>query len=310
MRRRVLNHVVKSKLQEHGNVEFETEIHKMMLFTQIHPEYAGWLNAAKAQYLAQEAYETKILSIIDEVHPDFIINTADQNMLGRSTAHAAYRHQVPTVTWIVSIAGTHPTLDVPVSDYAVMGGNPIAEYYIQRGYPREHVALLGYPWLDCFTPMPLGTKIMFATENCCLKKSLLVFKELVEVCNRSHRTVMLRVHPKENPSPWFNAIKNEDVEIIVGPRSNVELLRQCSHVLVNQSGLGLEALLTGRHLVVYQNGRRMFIDFLTEKAATPFNSDFLNAPEPSGVRESIVGWNTSNDGQASKRIVNFLENHI
>ena len=66
----------------------------------------------------------------------------------------------------------------------------------------------------------------------------------------------------------------------------------------------------GRRLIVYPNGRRMFIDFVRDGGATLLNSKFLEEPAPASVQRCIEIWNTANDGHASKRIVDFMETLI
>ena len=165
-RRLIVNRMVDYAVHEHGNVEFENEVEHLKLFVQRNPQYTSWLNTATSQYLFQEACEQELFKVINHAEPDLIINVADQDPLGQCAAHAAHRKGVTSVTWLIAIAGTHPTVDAPVSDYAVLGGRSVFDYYVQMGYPKERMKILGHPWLDQFVPTPLGDKVLFGTENC------------------------------------------------------------------------------------------------------------------------------------------------
>jgi hypothetical protein len=287
--------------------EFKTELQRLEKRFGTDPAYRGWLRHVAVDYRALESWEQLLLKIVTATQPDVIVNIADQDLLAKCSAHAAYRRKIPSVTWLPAIAGTHPTLDIPVSDFAVVGGEGPAEYYLKRGYPDKQLLRLGYPWLDRFTPTSHGSAVLFGTENCNTPEALGAFKQVLEACKRSGRELILSVHPREDPVPWFKAAEGQNVRVITGPRENVDLLQESSHVVVNQSGLGLEALLSGCRLVIYPNRRQLWIDFVGEGAAIPLHDGFLDREEPRGVQDFIKRWNISADGQASKRLVDFLE---
>lgn len=278
------------------------------LRNELDPIYREHIFLSAYYFAMRRFYEYQIGRVAAVFNPDLIAIIPDQGMIGRAGCMVARKRRVSSVTWHTALLSAHISYDVPVADYVIFGGEAIAETFIKSGLSRDQVFIVGHVFLDAIKHTDKhGEAVLFATENFAPEATKHFLKKTVTECKRTGKKLVLKVHPREQPSMYTPLVQDVPHEIYGYLPSNSDILEESRFVVLDQSTFGIEALASGCHLISYDGGREKFIDYAGEGAASVFQENFTESPAVHGASQFLKRWNNGPSGHATERTVEVLE---
>ena len=200
---------------------------------------------------------------------------------------------IPSFIFLHGLPGRYNLLDDNRSDYLIVWGELIKDFYISYGYKKDKIIVSGHPYYQNFKKKDLKfnfKKILILSKSIPgaiqrgkkeeyfdRSKSLLYLLKIKYILKKFNiNNVRLRLHPSENPN-WYKRYIDNDFFKIDGENLK-NSLEKSSLVIGPSSTVLLESIYYGVNYVVFEPTNDNGNSIINEEIVPPFDGSVEGIP--------------------------------
>jgi len=267
-----------------------------------------------------------IRGIYYKLKPSIIVIADDLHSTGRASCIIAKKMRIPSICLQNGPISVEDYGFIPVfADRFIAWGEDVKSRFLLYGENENRLVVCGSPKYDDLV-QNIDDMERYDGEYILYASSMYEDKEVSEnidsvktVCKSLGRKLLISLHPSMKEDYFVNKLEDRDLEYEIQREGLVSAIKKARLVIVGNSGAGIEAILMGRDLIIFNPGHiDGFIpyakygagfevynrDELLEKVRAIL-SDSVNLEE--GRKRFISAYLSGIDGMSSDRILDFIE---
>lgn len=256
-------------------------------------DIGSYLTGTASKIMREVANLETALSDLDI---DLLLCLEDFNPMGKARVAKAEAMDIPSVVVQHGIFTKkfHIQYSNPRARYNFVWGPVFADTFVQEGFPRDHVFVTGITSVDLIYSrpksndevdalmrslgIPEGTKkilwtntplhIAYLTKS--MKRYLAEIRGVFEMMRDRKEALIVKVHMIESPAVYKAIAEDVGYDPIIVTKDLSKLIYGSDVVMINNSTVGLQALLAGKPMVLFTTMlERDFLGFVEEGVAEP-----------------------------------------